>query len=83
MKAWSNDYGNLYGMLQESQHGFYYMLANSNVINGLTKNMEYRAITPAWQIALYTIDGVFGVATVILAIAYVFTTFGKKKQNER
>ncbi len=79
----TNDDGNLYGMLRESQHGFYYMLANSNVINGLSKNMEYRAITPAWQIALYAIDGVFGVATVILGAAYVFTTFGKKKQNER
>lgn len=77
----SHDDGNLYGLLRESQKGFYYMLANSNLINGMTKDMEYRAITPWWQMALYVIIGVFGVLTAVLGAAYAYTSV--KKQNER
>lgn len=79
----THDDGNLYGMLRESQHGFYYMLANSNLVNGLSKNMEYKAITPWWQTALYAVIGVFGVATVALGAVYVVDSYGKKKQNEK
>ena len=78
-----NDDGNLYGLLRESQHGFYYMLANSNLINGLTPNMEYRAITPWWQAALYAVIGVAAVATLACGVAYAFASLGKKKQKER
>ena len=80
----SNDDGYLYGLLRESQHGFYYMLANSNLVNGLTRNMEYRTITPWWQIALYSTIGIFGVLTVIFGAAYVVVSFkNKDKKGER
>ncbi len=78
----SHDDGYLYGLLRESQQGFYYMLANSSLVNGLTKGMEYRTVTPWWQTALYATIGVSGVLTVAFGAAYVFTFFGKKK-NER
>ena len=78
----THDDGYLYGLLRESQHGFYYMLANSNLVNGLTRNMEYRAITPWWQTALYSTIGVFGVLTVLFGAGYVFVSFCKKSKKE-
>ena len=79
----TNDDGYLYGLLRESQHGFYYMLANSAVINGMSGDMVYQTVIPWWQIALFTLDGVLAVATVALAVAYGMTARGNKKRNEQ
>ena len=71
----------LYEMLRESQHGTYYMFANSNLINGLSSNMKFVTHTPWWQTALYVVDGVLAVAAVALGAAYVMSTYGKKKEQ--
>ena len=77
----SHNDGNLYQMLRDSQHGFYYMLANSNLVNGLSSNMTFVPVTPWWQTALYSVIGVTGALTLLCGIAYAVTAFGKKKQK--
>ena len=77
----SNDDGYLYEKLRESQHGTYYMFANSNLINGLSSNMKYVVHTPWWQTALFALDGVLAVAALALCAAYVVSTYGKKKEQ--
>ena len=77
----SHNDGSLYQQLRESQHGFYYMLANSNLVNGLSSNMEFVPVTPWWQTALYSVIGVTGALTLLCGIAYVAAALGKKKQT--
>lgn len=79
----THDDGNLYQILRESQHGFYYKLANGSLINGLTENMEYQYAMPWWQAALYTAIAVFGAATATLAALYAKNTYGKKRKSEK
>ena len=76
----SHDDGYLYGLLRDSQHGFYYMLANSNLVNGLSPNMEFVPVTPWWQTALYGAIGVSGVLTLLFGIAYVIAACSKKQK---
>ena len=78
----SNDDGYLFGMLRESQHGLYYMYANSNLINGLSTNMRYVANTPWWQSALTAIDVVLGILTLIFLVAYVYRSYFRKDENQ-
>jgi beta-glucosidase len=77
----SHNDGYLYKLLRESQHGFYYMLANSNLVNGLSSNMVFVPVTPWWQTALYIVIGVSAALTLLCGTAYVITALGKKKQK--
>ncbi|MBQ6232672.1 MAG: glycoside hydrolase family 3 C-terminal domain-containing protein [Clostridia bacterium] len=77
----SHNDGYLYKLLRESQHGFYYMLANSNLVNGLSSNMVFVPVTPWWQTALYIVIGVSAALTLLCGTTYVITAFGKKKQK--
>ncbi|MBQ4382569.1 MAG: hypothetical protein II794_07530, partial [Oscillospiraceae bacterium] len=76
-----NDDGNLFRELRESQHGLYYMFANSNLINGLTSNMKYVTHTPWWQTALYAVDAVLALATLAFGALYVYNTYLKKEDR--
>ena len=77
----TNDDGDLFQLLRESQHRYYYMLANTSLINGLTANMEYVEITPWWQTALYAVDGGLAILTVMLLVAYIVAFRKNKSEN--
>lgn len=77
----TNDDGDLFQLLRESQHRYYYMLANTSLINGLTDNMEYVEITPWWQTALYAVDGGLAILTVMLLVAYIVAFRKNKSEN--
>ncbi len=56
-----------------------YVWANSNDANGYSSAVSIETVTPWWQIALYVIDALLGVAAVAFAVVYfVMNRRGKK-----
>ncbi len=64
--------------LRETNKRFYYVYANSLLMNGLTETTVVSHETPWWLASLYAIDAVFGAATVLCACAFIYGAYAKK-----
>lgn len=74
---------NLIKCLQTSNKRAYYAYANSNYINGLTKEVEIADWTPWWQPVIIAADVLLGAAFMTCTVLFVKKAYGKeKKQNE-
>ena len=75
-------YGKLAWNMRESAHRILYTVVHSNAMNGVAPGSTYIPITPAWQIALRSLEIGFGVAfgvTLVFAALGIFGIFPKKK----
>ena len=79
---WANTDKKLVANMREACHHYLYAMANSSAVNGLASTDRVITITPAWQIALYTVDAVIGVLAVAGAALFVTATVkNRKKEN--
>ena len=80
----SNDDGDLLQALRESNHRVYYTYANTNLVNGLSGEVEISSVTPWWKVCLYSLDSVLGALTLAATAVYVVSviTSGRKKEHE-
>ena len=51
--------------MRESMHKILYTVANSNAMNGWSSADRLKVITPWWKTALYALDAVLAVLTVL------------------
>lgn len=85
---WSDDLLNLYKddptiaqAMRQATHRILYTVANSNAMNGIPAGGRIVAVTPWWEMALYAVDGVLGVLTVVSAAMLVRAILNKKKSQ--
>lgn len=64
--------------MRQATHRVLYMVANSNAMNGISSTTIVKTVTPWWQVALYTVDALFIVSTVVCSIFLVRTIRRKK-----
>lgn len=68
--------------LRQANKRFYYAMAHSNLMNGLTSETEVADFIPWWQTALKTVDGVLAVLTVASFGMFLRSAYGKKKKKQ-
>ncbi len=76
----SNDDGYLLECLKEANHRYYYAMANSNLMNGISKDTEIVTVTPWWKTAIVTADIVLGILTAICLAMYLLNLYRKENQ---
>ena len=74
----ANKDGYVLQCLREANKRFYFAMANSNLMNGLTKDTVISDFVPWWQTALHTGCAVLAVLTVISAAGFVCFTYIRK-----
>lgn len=57
--------------MRQATHRTLYMVANSNAMNGISSATRVEKVTPWWQMALYALDTVIIVLTVVSAVQLV------------
>ena len=65
--------------MRESMHKILYTVVNSNAMNGLSEADRLETVVPWWQMALYTLIGLFAVSTVASTVMLVRAIKYKKK----
>ena len=65
--------------LRRANKNFYYAMANSNLVNGLTRETAVQDFVPWWQTAMKCIIGVLGALTVLFAALYTVSALKQKK----
>ncbi len=65
--------------LRRANKNFYYAMANSNLVNGLTRETAVQDFVPWWQTAMRCIIGVLGALTVLFAALYTVSALKQKK----
>ena len=85
LKEWiiGQDDGYLLSQIKERAQETLYAYAHSNVMNGLTSDMEVVTITPWWKTVVVCIDVFFGVATAGMIACFVLWGYvfkNKKKE---
>lgn len=68
--------------MRESCHHYLYAMVNSLAINGLASTDRVITITPAWQIALYTVDAVLGILTAAGIVLFVVATVKNRNRAQ-
>ncbi len=69
---------------REACHRIIHAFVNSNVMNGMSADAVIKTITPAWQIALWVVDAILAVLTLIFGAGYLLAVnreSEKKKAN--
>lgn len=61
--------------LRETNKRFYYAMANSNLMNGLTKDIVVSDFVPWWQTALHICCLVLGILTAFCAVGFAYFTY--------
>ncbi|SCP98434.1 glycoside hydrolase family 3 protein [Anaerobium acetethylicum] len=67
--------------LRDANRRFYYAMANSSLINGLSAETEVSGFTPWWQYALIGINGILGVGLIATAALFVRGGYRKRKKG--
>ena len=78
----TNKDGYVLKCLREANKRFYFAMANSNLMNGLTKDTVVSDFVPWWQPALHTACAVLAVLTVLSAAGFVCFTYIRKGGKE-
>lgn len=81
----ANKDGYVLQCLREANKRFYFAMANSNLMNGLTADTVVSDFVPWWQNALYVGCTVLGVMTVASAAGFIYFAYigkGGKKHDE-
>jgi beta-glucosidase len=78
----ANKDGYILQCLRQANKRFYYAMANSNLMNGLTRDMVISDFVPWWHKALYALDIVIGVLTVACAGLFIYHAFGKRRKEK-
>ena len=76
-----NKDGYVLQQLRRANKNFYYAMANSNLVNGLTRETAVQDFVPWWQNALKGIDIGLGVLTAFCAVMFVISA--ARKENRR
>lgn len=77
----SNKDGYILQSLRNANKHFYYAMANSNLVNGLTRDTQVQDFVPWWQTTLYVICGVIAVLTVGSAVMFIRSGYRKKEEK--
>lgn len=67
--------------MRDAMHNILYTVANSNAMNGLSSSDRMETVTPWWQTALYALDAVLVVGTVLCAWRLVVSVKKNKAQK--
>lgn len=59
---------------------FYYAYSRSNLINGLSSDVEIVSVTPWWSPTIISIDCVVGAATIGVGVLYVLRLLKRKEE---
>lgn len=65
--------------LRRANKNFYYAMAQSNLVNGLTREMVVQNFVPWWQYAMLGINIALGAFTALFAVLFVFSSAAGKK----
>ena len=65
--------------LRRANKNFYYAMANSNLVHGLTRETVVQDFVPWWQTVMKAIDVTLGVLTVLFATLFVISAVSEKK----
>ena len=65
--------------LRRANKNFYYAMAQSNLVNGLTREMVVQNFVPWWQYAMLGINIALGAFTALFAVLFVFSIAAGKK----
>ncbi|MBO4989175.1 MAG: glycoside hydrolase family 3 protein [Clostridia bacterium] len=76
---WAQNDSKLLANVRESCHRFLYVYVNTTAVNGISSADRVVEITPAWQIAVYAIDVLFGVLALGSAALLAVSSFKKKE----
>ena len=76
------DDGYLLEQIKERVKETLYAYAHSNMMNGISSNMEYVSITPWWKTVMICIDIGFGVLTAGSLVCFVLWGYVFKKKKE-
>lgn len=79
-EAYRND-PYIVAQMREAMHKILYTVANSNAMNGLSSADRMKSVTPWWQTALYALDTVLVVLTVLCVWMLVKNVKRKKAQG--
>lgn len=84
IKEWiiGQDDGYLFSVIKERVKETLYAYAHSNMMNGLSTNMEIITITPWWKTTLIAIDSVIGVLTAGALVCFILWQYVFKKPEE-
>ncbi len=78
-----NDDGDLVEALRQANHRYYYAMARSTLVNGLSDASSVAGVTPWWQIACIAMIAIFGAATVVFTVLYIVPTKKPKKEGSK
>lgn len=76
-----SDRGYVLSCLRQANKRFFYAMSRSNVINGLTLEMEVAEFTPWWKPVVITVCCVIGAVTLGCATMYVLGYYVMKKKE--
>lgn len=68
--------------MRESMHKILYTVVNSNAMNGLSEADRLETVVPWWQMALYTLIGLFALSTLASTVMLVKAVKNKKKHAD-
>ena len=74
--------GYLLAKLKEMSHRFFYAMANSNLINGLSEDTVVKEETPWWKTATIAVNAGWGVITGATIIGTVLLMYLPRKKGE-
>lgn len=83
LEDWAANDAKLVANMREASHRLLYVLANSNVMNGLSANMRVVHVTPWYQTVAKTIQIVTGVLTAIAALMLIVSTYVKREPGQK
>jgi len=75
--------GFIWGKLRETAKYYLYTMSRSNLVNGLAKEVPVENYTPWWKPALIGLNAGLGVIYACSLVMFLFTTYGKKKKEEK
>lgn len=67
--------------MREAMHNILYTVVNSNAMNGLSAADRLETVTPWWRTAIYTLDGVLALATILSAVKLAQAVKRKKQET--
>lgn len=77
---WAKNDAKFLSNLRNSCHNFLYAYVNSTVINGISSTDKVVSVTPAWQMSLYIVDGLFGVLAVASFVLAIISSVRKEER---